>query len=129
MNAGVSTLKVSNLGCDRKFDSVYILVKNNKQDEPVQIHFQFSITGNSLSSFSVTGNVLKLGKCFCITEFRCSLTSFEHAQSSASETYKKEGGVKIYTKNCFNIVGIKMRGALDILVEPFVAFLFLLLML
>ena len=115
MNAEVSTLKVSNLGCDRKFDSVYILLKNNKQDEPVQIHFQFSITGNSLSSFSVTGNVFKLGKCFCITEFICSLTSFEHAQSSASETYKK-GGVKIYTKNCFNILGIKMRGALDVLV-------------
>lgn len=116
VNAEVSTLKVSNLGCDRKFDSVYILLKNNKQDEPVQIHFQFSITGNPSSSFSVTGNVLKLGKCFCITEFRCSLTSFEHAQSSASETYKKEGGVKIYTKNCFNILGIKMRGALDVLV-------------
>lgn len=71
--------------------TVYISVKKkNKQDEPVQIHFQFCITGNSSSSFSVIGNVLNLGKCFCITEFRCSLTSFEHAQSSASETYKKE---------------------------------------
>lgn len=100
----------------------YISLKNNKQDEPVQIHFQFSITENSSSSFSVTGNVLNLGKCFCITEFRCSLTSFEHAQSSASETYKKIGGVKIYRKNnCFNILGIMMRGALDILAEPFVA--------
>ena len=102
--------------------TAYISLKNNKQDEPVQIHFQFSITGNSSSSFSVIGNVLNLGKCFCITEFRCSLTSFEHAQSSASETYKKEGGVTIYRKNCFSILGIMMRCALDILVEPFMAF-------